>query len=444
MRKKLSRIISFILAILVLSTLFIINVRAADVSFSPGFDIKSDYVYLVNLDTNMPVFQKNAHEKCYPASTTKIMTYIIVTEKVKDLEKTMVTIKKSVLNLLEGTGSSISGISEYVDKKISVLELLYCMMVPSGNDAALVLADYIGGGNISEFSKLMNQKAKELGCENTHFVNPHGLHDKDHYTTAYDMYKITEYAITTPYFTKIVNTATYDLHIDKGRDPIHLVTTNDMISKNVKEYYYENARGIKTGTTDEAGRCLVSTAVKDGMAYMCVAMHAPCNDSDGNAAKSNGAMLDSKALYEWVFKDMSIQKVVSEQAPVHEIKINYAMEKDTLFLVPEYAYSAILPNDIDKNDIVINTDAPEVIDAPVTKGTTLGTATVTYKGQELTRFNLVAGETVKRSGIVYAMVIIKNVVTSPIFIIALAFVLVLLISYIIFVMRLNKNKVNKP
>ncbi|MGN0497876.1 MAG: D-alanyl-D-alanine carboxypeptidase family protein [Acutalibacteraceae bacterium] len=447
MRKKLSMGIAFVLTLIILSTMFMLNVSAASVSFDPQLDLNSDYIYLVNLDTDTPIFQKDADKKCYPASTTKIMTYIIVTEKVEDLENTMVTIKQSVLDELDGTDSSVSGLSEYVDEKISVLELLYCMMVPSGNDAALVLADYVGNGDVPAFVELMNQKAKELGCKNTNFVNPHGLHDEKHYTTAYDMYKITEYAITTPHFTDITNTTSYYLTLDEeGETPI--VTTNSMINENAEgEYYYEYAKGIKTGTTDEAGYCLVSSAVKDGIAYMCVAMHAPCYDDYGDY-RDNGAMLDSKALYEWAFGSMELQQVVAEKTPVCEIKVNYAMDKDTLLLVPEYAYSTMLPVEMVKGDIVIKSNVPEVIDTPVTKGTRVGTATIYYKDQELTTINLVASETIEKSELVYAMTVIKNVVTSPIFIIAAAFVLVLFVAYLIFVARLNKGKgkekVNKP
>ncbi|MCQ4021858.1 MULTISPECIES: D-alanyl-D-alanine carboxypeptidase family protein [unclassified Ruminococcus] len=449
MRKKLSKGIAFVLTFVILSTMLMLNASAAGVSFDPQLDLNSDYIYLVNLDTDTTIFQKDADKKCYPASTTKIMTYVIVTEKVKDLENTMVTIKQSVLDQLEGTDSSVSGLAEYVDEKISVLELLYCMMVPSGNDAALVLADYISDGNVPEFVKLMNQKAKELGCDNTNFVNPHGLHDENHYTTARDMFKIAEYAITTPRFTDITNTVTYHLSLDED-DENPIITTNYMINENSEgDYYYEYAKGIKTGTTDEAGYCLVSSAVQDGVAYMCVAMHSPCYDDNGDY-RDNGAMLDSKALYEWAFSNMELQQVVAEQTPVCEVKINYAMDKDTLMLVPQYAYSTMLPIDKSKDDIVIKSDVPEVIDTPVSKGTVVGTATIYYKDQELTKINLVASETIEKSELVYAMTVIKNVVTSPIFIIAAAFVIVLFAAYLIFVARLNKGKgkdkekVNKP
>ncbi len=449
MRKKLSGIAVLFLTLVITMTMFCVNANAAEANFDPGIKLNSDYIYLINLDTDTPIFQKNADKRCYPASTTKIMTYIIVTEQITDLENSMVTIKQEVLDELEGTDSSLSGLSEYVDKQISVKELLYCMMVPSGNDAALVLADYVSGGDVPAFVDLMNQKAKELGCKNTHFVNPHGLHDEKHYTTARDIYKMTEYAITMPYFTEITNTTMYYLTLDEDEEN-PLVTTNGLINENAQEdYYYEYARGIKTGTTDEAGFCVVSTAMKDGVAYLCVAMHAPCYDEYGEYL-DNGAMEDSKALYEWAFGAMELQEVVGEQTPVCEVKVNYSVGNDTLFLVPEYAFSTMLPVDKSNKDIVIKPDVPEVVDTPIAKGTKIGTATVYYKNQPLTKLNLIASETVERSELVYIMTVVKNVITSPIFIIAAAFVLVLFIAYLVFVARLSKSKnkenekVNKP
>ena len=244
MKKKLSVISALIMSIVIIA---VSVVPASAVKNTIDFNTKTDILYLVNLDTDTVVYSKNSDKKCYPASTTKIMTYIITTEKVANLEDTKVEIKEDLLNELAGTGSSLSGLDQYVGKKLSVFQLLHCMMISSGNDAALVLADYVGNGDVSAFVKLMNDKAKELGCKDTNFVNPHGLHDDKQYTTAEDMLKIARYAMTTPYFTDITNTVEY--YID-GDDENPLVNTNKMINPNEEGYYYKYAKGIKTGTTD--------------------------------------------------------------------------------------------------------------------------------------------------------------------------------------------------
>ena len=170
---------------------------------------------LVSMDTGQTVFEKEADAKRYPASTTKIMTYIVAYESIEDVENTRIEIKKSVIDRLLNTGSSMAFLSDHIGEKVKVMDLLYSLMVPSGNDAAMVLADYIGGGDIQIFVDKMNTKAEELGCENTHFANPDGLHDENHYTTARDLLKITNYALKLPNFKKISDTV-IQLHL-RGR-----------------------------------------------------------------------------------------------------------------------------------------------------------------------------------------------------------------------------------
>ena len=170
--KRFSKYVIALLLVLTVTVSSVISVGAVNiVSNKINFEPKSDSLYLLNLDTDTVVYNNNSAEKRYPASLTKIMTYIIVAEQVEDLENTKVTIKKDLLDTLNGTDSSLSGLSKYIDKELTVMQLLYCLMVSSGNDAALVLADYVGNGDVQYFVDLMNNKAKELGCENTNFIN---------------------------------------------------------------------------------------------------------------------------------------------------------------------------------------------------------------------------------------------------------------------------------
>lgn len=186
MKRKFIRVLSVLCTLVVLACVFSPTAGAA--SFTNSVATKSESILLVNTDTGQTVYEKEADTKRYPASTTKIMTYIVVIENVDDIENTRVTIKKDVLDKLKGTGSSVANLEAHIGKTMSVKDLLYSMMVPSGNDAAMTLADYVGGGSIDKFVDMMNDKAKELGLKNTHFKNPDGLHDEDHYTTARDMY----------------------------------------------------------------------------------------------------------------------------------------------------------------------------------------------------------------------------------------------------------------
>ena len=428
--KRFRRFTGVVLAVMLL---IISCFGASAISYEYPEQLESETVLLINMDTGIPVLEKNADKVRYPASLTKVMTYIVASENIDDIYNTRVEIKQEVLNPLLGTGSSMSGLDYKVGESLTVVDLLYCLMVTSGNDAALVLADYVGGGDTDKFVQMMNEKAKELGCENTNFVNPHGLHDENHYSTAYDLYKITSYALTLPLFSQVTNTATYYCE----GDDYPLVTTNFMIDVNRGgDYYYTYAKGIKTGTTDEAGRCLITTGIADGYAYMCICMGAPYQNSD-----HNGAMTDAKGLLRWALLNLELDRMITTETPVSEIDINFTNSKDPIDLYPQETVYAILPKEREEGDVVKEANIPESIDAPVKKGDVVGTVTVYYKGEAVQTVNLVAGEDVEKSGFAYAMHIFKSVLTSWIFWFAFIIALVLIIAYIKLVSGVrNKNK----
>ncbi len=413
-----------------------INAAVYDIDF----ETTSQSIELINLDTDTVVYEKNADEKMYPASTTKIMTYIVAVENIPDLENTQITVSEKVVNELLGTGSSLAGVRE--GEILTAMQLLNCMMIPSGNDAALVLADYIGAGDTQKFIDMMNEKAEELGCENTHFMNPHGLHDEQHYTTARDLYKITKYAMTLPYFMEICSKTYYEIPATNvSSEPRYIYTTNMLIEPNAGgSYYYRYCKGIKTGSHDQAGYCLVSTAVKDGYSYLCIALGAPSVDADGNRVSTNGAFVDTKNLYIWAFDNLRLKTVLSSDESVCDIALNLAWNKDNLLLVPEKSYSTILPKDVSETSVIVTPHIPESIDAPVKKGQVIGTATLSYVGQELATINLVASESVERSEVLHSVNTMNEVIHSQWFQIIAIVIGVLLLIYIILALIYNRKK----
>ena len=443
MKKRFFSIISILIVLFVACFSLSLPVSAAkssninnqsqvfsDMDFGCNVKTKSDTVLLVNLDTGVTVYSKEADTKRYPASLTKIMTYVVVAENVKDFD-TKIKITEESLKPLQGTGSSLSAVSYNIGKKLTVKELLECLMISSGNDAALVLADYVGGdAGVEGFVKMMNDKAKELGCENTHFVNPHGLHDSNHYTTARDMYKITSYALMLPDFSTITNTTSYEV----GGE--YYATTNHLLDS-FSDYYYMYARGIKTGTTDEAGRCLITQAVADGYSYLAVLMHAPYNEAEGIDEYYN--MEDAAELFRWAFRNITLKEVVSRETPVCEEKINLSWDKSSIQLSPEEDFNVLLPNNVEDKDISIKTDAPDYIDAPVKEGDYVGKASVYYKDEKVATFNLVADETVERSTLLYILDLLKNVFTSIYFIGAAIIVVILFAVYLFVIVKHNKD-----
>ena len=433
MKKALSFLLAFMLLISAVLVMDPIKTDAA--SFNIDFDTASKSIYLENLDTETVVYEKDISARRFPASTTKIMTYIITAENVSDLKNTYVTVKGDVLHMLDGTGSSLAGIEE--DEKLSVYQLLCCLMIPSGNDAALILADYIGKGDIEKFVDMMNKKAQSLGCENTHFANPHGLNDPNHYTTVQDMAKITKYALTLPEFSEISNTVTSDV---LGEDR-YLVTTNYMIDEyRGGDYYYPYACGIKTGSTgNDSGYCLVSTAVRDGYTYLCIAYGAPYEDENGESYE-NGVMLDSANLYRWAFANLSIKSILDKNDLVKEIDINYAWNKDKIHLAPAQGYSTIMPDDVSIESIDRIYSVPESIDAPVKEGDKVGTVTLSYANQKLATIDLLAGESVDRSELLTAVEGLKTIAYSRWFIISVIVIITLILAYFVIAGIYNRRK----
>ncbi len=376
------------IAVIVFSAMMICMSVFSASAVDYGFDIDpvSKAVYMENLNTKTVVYEKNSEQKMYPASTTKIMTFIVTAENVGDLDSTKVTVKQDVIDGLDPE-STVMGLADHIGEQVSVRDLLYGLMLPSGNDAALVLADHIGGG-IEGFAEKMNSKAAELGCKGTHFANPHGLYDTDHYTTARDMAIIAKHAMTIPSFMEICNTVSYT---PNGFETLH--NTNYMIDQEAMGgmYYYEYTKGIKTGYLDEAGKCLVTSSDKDGDKYLCVCFGADY-DYEENV---NYAMLDTAKLYKQAYENLGVQTIYGTNDSVASVDVKNARDKRTLSAVPEKAISAFLPKNYDKNKLKTETNCPQQVEAPVKKGDVLGTVSVNYDGLDLGSTNLIAAEDIE-------------------------------------------------
>lgn len=448
MKKKLFSLL-MVLVVTVVS-LPVFTAYADEPTTQEGFSIEGDKtttpaLFLLNLDLDTVVYAKNPDQKMYPASTTKIMSYIVVCEYMNEHnlnpDDEQVTIDNQIVTELLGTGSSTANLQ--AGDILTVTQLLHAMLIPSGNDAALALAYYIGQGNPQVFVDMMNQKAEELGCTNTHFMNPHGLHDENHYTTARDLSKISAYAMNFPGFMDICNT-TYETYkpvggpnADQERE---LFTTNLLIKKNNSDYYYSKAKGIKTGSHDQAGYCLVSSAFDGSYNYLCVALGAPYKDEEGNRITDRAEMRDTIYLYNWAFNNLESKKIADENDAVTSITLEYAWDKDKLLLVPAEEFSVLLPKDVSSSSIVATPDIPESIEAPVKKGDVVGTVTYSYAGQKLRTVDLVAAESVERSEFLKSASSIKEVVTSPWFLVIIGLIVFLVFIYIILAIIYNRKK----
>ena len=433
--RKLKTFASLLLAVAIagLST-----IAPAFADYDPGFDVDAESVYLINLDTGKVIYEKDADKKIYPASTTKIMTALLALENIPDLDAPQVELKLYIQNALGGTGASLAGILR--GESFSPRELLYASMLPSGNEAAMMLGDYVGDGSLDYFAEMMNERAAELGAVNTHFVNASGMHDDDHYTTAYDMYLITKAALENETFRQIVSTRYYYAGEDQNGNPLHWNTTNFLISPG-STYYYPYATGVKTGTTDEAGRCLVSTAEKNGYHYLMVMMGAPQYDSNGEKLEENMVFKQSIALYDWAFGSFSNKTLIEKDLGVGEVPLKLARGgKDYLLIKSGEVFTDLLPNEIEASSITLELDLPAVVNAPVKEGEQVGTIRLMLAGEEIGSVPAVAAEQADASLIATLIDKFKRLFRSFLAKFIVVFVALSIIAYITVTILRGRNK----
>ncbi len=412
------------------------NDGGGDGSWDPNTGkVWSEAVYMVNTDTGDVVYKKNEDKKMYPASTTKIMTAVIALEKVKDWNE-KVSVPYACFDEFYSGDPNKSDVSnaaiEPLQDNLTYKDVIYALMLPSGCEAANILAYNIGGGDMNKFFDMMNAKAKELGCTGTHFSDAHGLFEEENYTTAKDLYLITKYAIeSVPRFTEVCGTYEYEMPAnDANPDGYTIYNTVSLINPGNPYYYYEGAYGVKTGTTDQSGRCLVS-AVKRQFNYILVTLGAPIYDKDGNYYEYSYNMVDHVNFYDWAFNTFALMPVVSKDDRITETEVKFGENASQVVLCPQEGCTALLPKDLEPTDIHIDYKKYDTVTAPVHKGDVLGVIDVKYQGRTLTSINLVASSDVVLSQVEFYIDRIKSQLGQTWFKLSMAVLVILIICFIV-------------
>lgn len=393
-----------------------------------GFDIDeplSECVYLVCRDTGQVVYEKNPDVRITPASTTKIMSAALAMTLCGDLDATVVSVPDNVWD--EFAGLDVSSCGLVGGEELTMRELLYCMLIPSANEAASVMASYFGFDN---FILLMNEKAKELGCTNTHFTNPHGVFTTDHYTTARDMYLITEWALTVPGFWEITQQSEFTLRAtNKCAEERTFYATNKM-QEPTSGYYTSYVKGVKTGSL-ESGRYLVSAAQKDGLTHILVLLGAPLESSARFWGSGVSTYTDTRLIYEWAYKNLTLESAVTDTVPVSEINVKYAAKRDTLILYPgDDIYTLVNVNNTEEPTVEYIPNVPEYIEAPITAGDAIGEAEVIYNGENIGTIPLVSKETIEFSRFSFVMENLAAIFTSKTAKIIYLIILLIVLFYV--------------
>ena len=378
----------------------------------------SPTVLLMESKTGKVIFEKNAHEKMYPASTTKIMTAILTLENCELTDKATASYEAIYTVPVGYSNANIQ-----VGEELTVNQLLNVLMVGSANEAANILAEHIAG-SVSSFATMMNSKASELGCENTHFVNANGVHNTDHYTTAYDLALMGRYAMQNETFRKLVSTTFYTLPATNKYDKNDRVfgNTNELIKKDdsdrVDNYYYKYCNGIKTGFTNAAKNCIVASAQKDGIEYIVVIMGAESTEN-GLSAR----YIDCKNLFNYAFENYTVKTLYEKNSVLKSVKVSGAsLTTRNLNALVENEISVVVRNNTDVSNINPTVEINPELKAPISANTVIGKVTYNIDGHEYSS-NLLAA---------------NDVVESNFLSVLLTFVAIVLILYLLY--RFYKTK----
>ncbi len=427
----------FKIALCTILTVLLLSVPVSAIQYTPDFSLASQSVYIVSLDNGNTIYSQNADTRIAPASISNIMTAVLALESELDLDNEYGVMRTYMENELYLSEARLAGIVR--GEEISLHKLLYAMMLQSGADAAMMIADAVAGSQ-EDFVTMMNDKAAQLGAANTHFTNVHGLFEEGNYTTAEDVAIITEYALGIPGFLEICDTVSYQSGTTNKHDNLYWTTSNPLITT-ASRYHSYYAKGIKSGYTSEGGRYTVTEAQKDGVSYLIVLMSAPAYDSSGNQIEENLSAKDAVNIIDWVYSKLKVKTLVEKDKNITEVPLRLSREQDYIRLMCGETFTALLPVEIDTENIQLVCNLPESVDAPVQRGDKVGTVQLIMGGEILGEIDLVSADTVQANKLLIVIDKLGNIVSSIYFKFIIALLVLLIILYVFLV--ISKNRKNR-
>lgn len=409
----MKRILSVCLS-LAMVCCFFVNISAKAVQFTPNFDIHSSAGLLINLDTDEVLYQKNSDTQYMPGSLVQIMEAIVVLENCSNLSM-RITADSSLYDRFKESEypDDIRYADIYDHDILTVEELLYALMLTSSCEAAVLLANQFGNGSIPGFVKMMNDKAAELGCTQTTFMNVTGEYNTSQKTTANDMALIMKYALS---FGKFDTIACSSYFRPTSPNPERhgeewVWTHSNLMTQNTSTYYMENVHGIKTANLTMQGRNIIAKASRDGNNFLVILLAAPFEDSEGVLQYYH--MDDAKALFEWVFDHFTFRTLLTDTTELGQVTVKNSEGANYVLVKPAKAFGTLWYDQADENSIVQEIDLKENVSAPVAKGEKLGTVTLKFSGEEIAKVDLIATSSVELSRLKYYWALVEHFPKTP-------------------------------
>ena len=414
-----------------------INGSAADIA--P--DIMAPAAYVVNLDTNIVVYEKNSETPLQAASLTKMMTTLLLLENYQDqLDTISVTAPSYIYDLIWEKTTNASTADIRKGETQTLRNLLYAMMLPSANEAAYIVADYMGGGSIDNFVAMMNEEAARIGCTGTTFTDPCGL-DPGNVTTARDAYLLVRVAMGYDAFAQAAGEESYQMPASTKHDSPYTILTSDKLVSPSSNYYRSYTKGGKTGSLDD-WQNFAGWHTQDGETYVSVVLHSPKTDEDPRPA-----LTETAELMDWAFATFTVTAALDTTQPITELPIVYSSQTDTVMIYPADDMQTLLPRQGGAELTEKTFNVPEHLSAPIKQGDVVGTVTVTMQGETVGTVDLLAGSSVDRNELLYTMAKVKAFFSSTYFKVVIVLCIIAAVVYAVlwvYVMLLTVRRVEQP
>ncbi len=406
------------------------------------FDLDAKAGLLIEADTGEILYEKNAHQENYPASLTKIMTALLVFEAIDEGKLSLSDSVTATESAFEGLASDGSTADIVPGETMTVEQLLNCMLIVSANETCNILGEYISG-SVEAFVARMNERASELGCEHTHFANATGLHNSQHYTTAWDLYLITREAMKHEKFMEICNSKSYTVPATNMTEkPRELHSTNFLISNwRARGYVYRDAQGIKTGSTPEAGYCLISSAVRGSRHMISVVLGAERVTLEDGVTIQTRSFSETSRMFDWGFDNFTRRDILSSADLIQEVPVALSSEASYVSTHAAEDLSCLLPNNIEPEDLERTvTLKSETVDAPVAAGDVLGTLTLSYKDTVYGETELLALNDVSASWFLTAQRRVVDFFAKPLVRIVFLLLVLLIVALVVYTTMFSRRR----
>ena len=436
---KKRRLFSLFLSFALLLPLF--SLTSADAYEDFTLDAKAGL--LIEADTGEILYEKNAHQENYPASLTKVMVALLVFEAIDEGKIALTDSVTATESAFEGLSSDGSTANIVPGETMTVEQLLNCMLIVSANEACNILAEAVcGEGNISQFVQRMNERAAALGCENTHYVNTSGLHDPDHYTTAWDIYLITRALMPYEKFMEICNSKSAEI-AETDHNQRHVLHSTNRLISNWRElgYLYRDAQGIKTGSTPEAGYCLISSALRGSRHMISVVLGAERVTLEDGVTIQTRSFSETSRMFDWGFDNFVLRDILSSSDLVQEVPVALSSEASYVSTHAAEDIACLLPDNVEPDMLERTvTLTNDTVDAPVSAGDVLGKLTLSYNGKVYAETDLLALNDVSASWFLTAQRRVSDFFAKPLVRFLLIVVVLLIVALVVYVTMFSRRR----